>query len=128
MKKWICPKCGYIMEIDKLKLCLVCQTDCKNFIGIDESEEKFFNSKNIEMDKEINKDMINDLKKIYNNECREIFLYLAMRQIAYKEGYYKIGDIYKKKCSRRRESCSFIIRNFKIKFKILYKRKFSFSY
>ena len=68
MKKWICPKCGYIMEIDKLKLCLVCQTDCKNFIGIDESEEKFFNSKNIELDKEINKDMINDLKKIYNNE------------------------------------------------------------
>ena len=66
MKKWICPKCGYIMEIDKLKLCLVCQTDCKNFIGIDESEEKFFNSKNIELDKEINKDMINDLKKIYN--------------------------------------------------------------
>lgn len=53
MKKWICPKCGYIMEIDKLKLCLVCQTDCKNFIGIDESEEKFFNSKNIELDKEI---------------------------------------------------------------------------
>ena len=42
MKKWICPKCGYIMEIDKLKLCLVCQTDCKNFIGIDESEEKFY--------------------------------------------------------------------------------------
>ena len=96
MKKWICPKCGYIIEIDKLKLCLVCQTDCKNFIGIDKSEEKFFNSKNIELDKEINKDMINDLKKIYNNECREIFLYLAMRQIAYKEGYYKIGDIYKK--------------------------------
>ena len=53
MKKWICPKCGYIMEIDKLKLFPVCQTDCKNFIGIDESEEKLFNSKNIELDKEI---------------------------------------------------------------------------
>ena len=93
---------------------------------IDDTEVKVFNIKEnkinsiyIEKDKD---------KKIYNNECREIFLYLAMRQIAYKEGYYKIGDIYKKKCSRRRESCSFIIRNFKIKFKILYKRKFSFSY
>ena len=40
--------------------------------------------------------IINYVLIIYNNECREIFLYLAMRQIAYKEGYYKIGDIYKK--------------------------------
>lgn len=97
MNKWICPTCGYIMDKEKLKICPICKTEDKCFIKISKDKEKNFdNRENINLSKEVDKDMIIDLKNIYLNECREIALYFAMSKIANKEGYEKIAKVYEK--------------------------------
>lgn len=97
MENLICPICGYIIENEKPRTCPICNTSCEDFKEINVKEENILNlDKNIGIAKEADYNMICDLRNIFSKECLEVGMYLAMSKIATKEGYTKVGMIYKK--------------------------------
>lgn len=96
MKKWICPICGYIIENEKPRICPVCNNLCKKFKDINLKEDKVEFAENIGIAKEAGDNMIFDLRSIFQKECLEVGMYLAMSKIASEEGYKKVGECYKK--------------------------------
>lgn len=110
MKKWICPICGYIIENEKTRICPVCNATCEEFkkINIKEEQEILNFGENIGIAKEADDNMICDLRSIFSRECSEVGMYLAMSKIATKEGYEKVGKIYKKIAYEEAEHASIL--------------------
>lgn len=98
MNKWICPICGYIIENEKSRTCPICNCPYEEFEEIDiKKEQKIFDiCENIGIAKDADDKMICDLRTIFSKECLEVGMYLAMSKIAMKEGYQKVGEVYKK--------------------------------
>lgn len=109
MKKWICPICGYIIENEKPRTCPVCNTPCEKFKEFNLKQENMVNlDENIGIAKEADYNMICDLRSIFSKECLEVGMYLAMSKVAYKEGYTKVGKIYKKIAYEEAEHASIL--------------------
>ena len=110
MEKWICPICGYIIENEKIRVCPVCNAPCAEFKEIDvkEEQEMLNVGKNIGIAKEADDNMICNLRSIFSRECLEVGMYLAMSNIASKEGYEKVGEIYKKIAYEEAEHASIL--------------------
>lgn len=109
MKKWICPICGYIIENEKPRTCPVCNKPCEKFKEFNQKQENMVNlDENIGIAKEADYNMICDLRSIFAKECLEVGMYLAMSKVAYKEGYTKVGKIYKKIAYEEAEHASIL--------------------
>ncbi len=110
MKKWICPICGYIIENEKLKICPICNAHCEEFkeININHELDMMNMDKDIGIAKEADDSMISDLRNIFSRECLEVGMYLAMGKIATKEGYTKVGKVYKKIAYEEAEHASIL--------------------
>ena len=109
MKKWICPICGYIIENEKPRTCPVCNAPCEKFKEFNLKQEDMVNlDKNIGIAKEADDNMIFDLRSIFSKECLEVGMYLAMSKVADKEGYTKVGKIYKKIAYEEAEHASIL--------------------
>lgn len=108
MRKWICPICGYIIENEKKRVCPVCNEPCEKFKEIDIKEEMLNVGTNIGIAKEADDNIICDLRSIFSKECLEVGMYLAMSNIASKEGYEKVGKIYKKIAYEEAEHASIL--------------------
>lgn len=96
MKKWVCGICGYIYENKNTpKECPVCSTKGESF------KEKinphsYDDDYEIGIAKDIDEELTKNLRANFNDECREVGMYLAMSRIAYKEGYDEIGETYER--------------------------------
>jgi len=109
MKMWICPICGYIIENEKPRICPVCNTSCEEFKEFNLKKEDRANlDENIGIAKEADDNMICDLRSIFSKECLEVGMYLAMSKVAHKEGYMKVGEIYKKIAYEEAEHASIL--------------------
>ncbi|MCC3867013.1 ferritin family protein [Terrisporobacter mayombei] len=110
MNKWICPICGYVIEDEKPRVCPICDAPCEEFEEVDiKEEQKIFDfGENIGIAKEADDNMICDLRTIFSRECLEVGMYLAMSKIATKEGYIKVGEIYKKIAYEEAEHASIL--------------------
>lgn len=96
MEKWICSICGYIIEKEKVKRCPVCNAPNEAFKKVDVKEDMLKIGENIGIAKEADDNMISDLRKIFSKECLEVGMYLAMSNVASKEGYENVSKVYKK--------------------------------
>lgn len=108
MKKWICTICGYIIENERPRICTVCNAPCKFIEEINKKEEMLSLDESIGIAKETDNDIIYELRKIFSRECLEVGMYLAMSKVASKEGYGKVGAVYRKIAYEEAEHASIL--------------------
>ena len=92
--KWVCAVCGYIHEGDQPpQECPVCHAPAEKFIK-QEGELTWAAEHVVGVAKGAPDDIIEDLRSMFNGECSEVGMYLAMSRQAYREGYPEVGDCY----------------------------------
>ena len=96
MKKWVCPVCGYVHEGDtppeKCPLCGVAGSKFK-----EQSGEKTWAAEHVVgVAKDAPEEIKAGLREMFNGECSEVGMYLAMGRAAAREGYPEIAAYWEK--------------------------------
>lgn len=96
MKKWDCGVCGYIYENkDMPKQCPVCNSSSESFKQ-KETPYSYEDDYEIGIAKNIDEHLTLDLRESFDDECREVGMYIAMSRVAYKQGYKEIANTYER--------------------------------
>jgi len=96
MKKWVCTVCGYVHTGDYApEACPTCK------VGPDKFKEQgngtgFAAEHVLGVAKDVDEDILKDLRAHFNGECTEVGMYLAMARVAHREGYPEIGLYWEK--------------------------------
>lgn len=94
--KWVCQVCGYIHEGDQPpEKCPVCNAPASKFQK-QEGEKVWACEHVVGVASEAPEEIKNGLREMFNGECSEVGMYLAMSRVAYREGYPEIGMYYEK--------------------------------
>lgn len=96
MKKFVCTVCGYVHTGDAPpEVCPVCKVDSDKFKEMDQkmdwADQHFIGSV-----KDVDPEILEDLRSNFIGECTEVGMYLAMSRQADREGYPEIGEAYKR--------------------------------
>ncbi|NLL30795.1 MAG: NADH peroxidase [Clostridiales bacterium] len=96
MKKFVCTVCGYVHTGDAPpEVCPVCKVDSDKFKEMDQkmdwADQHFIGSA-----KDVDPEILEDLRSNFIGECTEVGMYLAMSRQADREGYPEIGEAYKR--------------------------------
>ena len=92
MKKYYCPVCGYESD-EPIEFCPICKAKMKER----ESAETTWAAEHIGgVAKDVDPEIKQGLRDNFNGECSEVGMYLAMRRVAYREGYPEIGQYWEK--------------------------------
>ncbi|MCR4797010.1 MAG: NADH peroxidase [Lachnospiraceae bacterium] len=96
MAKWVCSVCGYVHEGDQPpEECPVCHASADKFI--EQGGEKVWAAEHVlGVASDAPEDIKNGLREMFNGECSEVGMYLAMSRVAIREGYPEIGAYYEK--------------------------------
>lgn len=96
MKKYVCPVCGYVHEGNEPpEKCPICKVPGAKFIV--QSEEKVWADEHkVGIAKDVEPDVIEELRNNFNGECSEVGMYLAMSRQADREGYPEVAEAYKR--------------------------------
>ena len=96
MKKFVCNVCGYVYEGDAApEKCPQCNAPASKFT--EQSGDLSWASEHvIGVAQGVSEDIIEDLRAIFNGECTEVGMYLAMARVAHREGYPEIGLYWEK--------------------------------
>lgn len=96
MAKFVCSVCGYIYEGEKApEQCPVCKAPASKFI--EQKEEKVWAAEHVVGVAQGAPDEILDgLRSMFNGECAEVGMYLAMSRVAIREGYPEVGAFFEK--------------------------------
>ena len=90
MKKWVCPVCGYVHEGDQPPAeCPKCKAPGSKFF----EQTEFGDDHVIGVASGADEAILNDLRKNFLEDSKEIGIYLAMSRAAQREGYPEIGEI-----------------------------------
>jgi rubrerythrin len=96
MKRFVCSICGYIHEGEQPpEICPICKADKSKFNEI-KDDLVWADEHIIGVAKDVDSQIINDLRSNFIAECTEVGMYLAMGRQAYREGLPEIGDVYKR--------------------------------
>ena len=96
MAKWVCSVCGYIHEGDTApEKCPTCNAPAEKFIK-QEGEKVWAAEHVVGVASDAPEDIKNGLREMFNGECSEVGMYLAMARVAIREGYPEIGAFYEK--------------------------------
>jgi rubrerythrin len=96
MKRFVCSICGYIHEgAQPPEICPICKADKSKFNEI-KDDLVWADEHIIGVAKDVDSQIINDLRSNFIAECTEVGMYLAMGRQAYREGLPEIGDVYKR--------------------------------
>lgn len=96
MAKFICSVCGYVHEGDEAPAeCPVCHAPASKFNQADEG--KVWAAEHVVgVAKGAPEDILKDLRDMFNGECSEVGMYLAMSRVAIREGYPEVGAFFEK--------------------------------
>ncbi|MBQ7279059.1 MAG: NADH peroxidase [Clostridia bacterium] len=96
MAKFVCSVCGYIYEGDAApEKCPVCKAPASKFI--EQKEDKVWAAEHVlGVAQGAPEDIIEGLRSMFNGECSEVGMYLAMSRVAIREGYPEIGAFFEK--------------------------------
>ena len=90
MKKWICSVCGYVHEGDTPPAeCPNCKAPAEKFI----EQTEFGDDHVIGVASGSDEKILEALRKNFEDDSREVGIYLAMSRAAQREGYPEIGEI-----------------------------------
>ncbi|MBR2601612.1 MAG: NADH peroxidase [Clostridia bacterium] len=93
--KWVCSVCGYVYEgPEPPEKCPVCKAPASKFIKQDE-EMTWAAEHVVGVAQGAPEDIIADLRSNFTGECSEVGMYLAMSQVAAREGYPEIAEYWK---------------------------------
>jgi len=99
MKKWVCQVCGYVHEGSAPPAqCPLCKVGPDKFSEVGGGEAGFATRHEVGVgakDK-IDAEVYQGLVDIYNGECAEVGMYLAMSRVADREGYPEIAEAFKR--------------------------------
>ncbi len=96
MAKWVCSVCGYVHEGDQPpESCPTCKAPAEKFIK-QEGEKVWAAEHVVGVASDAPEDIKNGLREMFNGECSEVGMYLAMSRVAIREGYPEIGAFYEK--------------------------------
>ena len=95
MKKFVCSVCGYVYEGEAApEFCPVCKAPASKFI--EQSGEKVWAAEHVVgVASDAPEEIKQGLREMFNGECSEVGMYLAMSRVAYREGYPEIGEYWK---------------------------------
>ena len=98
MKKWICTVCGYVHEGETApESCPQCGVGPDKFELQDETAEfTWADEHRIGVAKDLDADIVKDLRAHFSGECAEVGMYLAMSRQADREGYPEVAEAYKR--------------------------------
>ena len=94
--KFVCTVCGYVYEGDAApEECPICHAPASKFNQMD--EEKAWAAEHVVGVADSAPDEIKDgLREMFNGECCEVGMYLAMSRVAIREGYPEVGAFFEK--------------------------------
>ena len=94
--KWVCSVCGYVYEGPEApEKCPVCKAPASKFIK--QEEGKTWAAEHVlGVASDAPEEIKNGLREMFNGECAEVGMYLAMSRVAIREGYPEIGAFYEK--------------------------------
>lgn len=96
MAKWVCSVCGYIHEGElPPEKCPVCKAPAEKFIK--QSDEKVWAAEHVlGVAQGAPEDILAGLRSMFEGECSEVGMYLAMARVATREGYPEVGAFFEK--------------------------------
>ncbi|MBO6111631.1 MAG: NADH peroxidase [Lachnospiraceae bacterium] len=93
---YVCSVCGYVHEGDEPPAeCPVCHAPADKFKK-QEGEKVWAAEHVVGVASDAPEDIKNGLREMFNGECSEVGMYLAMSRVAIREGYPEIGAFYEK--------------------------------
>ena len=96
MAKWVCSVCGYVYEGEAApEKCPVCKAPASKFLKQD-SEKVWAAEHVVGVASDAPEDIKKDLRDMFNGECSEVGMYLAMSRVAIREGYPEVGALFEK--------------------------------
>ncbi|MBR1471618.1 MAG: NADH peroxidase [Lachnospiraceae bacterium] len=94
--KFVCTVCGYIHEGDAAPAeCPVCHAPADKFKA-QEGEKVWAAEHVLGVAKGAPEDILSGLRSMFDGECSEVGMYLAMSRVAIREGYPEIGAYFEK--------------------------------
>lgn len=94
--KYVCQVCGYVHEGDNPPAeCPVCHAPADKFTA--QGGDKVYAAEHVVgVASNAPDDIKEGLRSMFNGECTEVGMYLAMARVAIREGYPEIGAFYEK--------------------------------
>lgn len=98
MKKWVCSVCGYVHEGDTPpENCPQCKSPAEKFSELDPTTAlSWADEHRVGIAKDVDPDVLQELRANFTGECTEVGMYLAMSRQADREGYPEIAEAYKR--------------------------------
>lgn len=94
MKKFVCKVCGYVHEGNEPpEVCPVCKADSSKFEEIKDTLA-WADEHRIGVARDVDGEIIEDLRSNFLAECTEVGMYLAMGRQADREGYPEVAEAY----------------------------------
>ena len=94
--KWVCSVCGYVYEgPEPPEKCPVCKAPASKFLK-QESDKVWAAEHVVGVASDAPEDIKNGLREMFNGECSEVGMYLAMSRVAIREGYPEVGAFFEK--------------------------------
>ena len=96
MKKFVCTICGYIHEGEiPPQVCPICKAPSDKFQEL-KDDIAWADEHRIGIAKDIDAQIIEDLRANFLGECTEVGMYIAMSRQADREGYPEVAEAYKR--------------------------------
>jgi len=99
MKKFVCKVCGYVHEGDAApEVCPLCKVGADKFTEMGDGPATYATEHEVGVaakDK-IDPEVYQGIVDIYNGECAEVGMYLAMSRVADREGYPEVAEAFKR--------------------------------
>ena len=96
MKKYVCPVCGYVHEGNEPpEKCPICKVPGEKFL-VQSDEKVWADEHKVGIAKDVEPDVIEELRNNFHGECSEVGMYLAMSRQADREGYPEVAEAYKR--------------------------------
>ncbi len=96
MAKWVCSVCGYVYEgPEPPDECPVCHVGSDKFKK-QEGDKVWACEHVVGVASDAPEEIKDGLREMFNGECCEVGMYLAMSRVAIREGYPEIGAFYEK--------------------------------
>jgi rubrerythrin len=98
MKKFVCSVCGYVHNGDTPPTkCPQCSSPPEKFNEAQENSElNWADEHRIGVAKDVDAEVLQELRASFVGECAEVGMYLAMSRQADREGYPEVAEAYKK--------------------------------
>ena len=96
MAKWVCSVCGYVHEGDTPpERCPQCNVPAEKFQK-QEGETVWAAEHVLGVASDAPENIKQGLRDMFNGECTEVGMYLAMARVAIREGYPEVGAFFEK--------------------------------